>query len=87
MMRILADEQLAGRLHIRPHMVIPGSEVLTAETRRRIEVAWGNPPFNAYGGFCCEKSDASVDRRREATSYNQKLWIGLRKRGGVSSQV
>jgi phenylacetate-coenzyme A ligase PaaK-like adenylate-forming protein len=49
MMRILADEQLAGRLHIQPHMIIPGSEVLTDETRRRIEAAWGHPPFNAYG--------------------------------------
>ena len=49
MMRILADEQLAGRLRIHPHMIIPGSEVLTDETRRRIEAAWGHPPFNAYG--------------------------------------
>ena len=49
MMRILADEQLAGRLHIQPHMVIPGSEVLIAETRRRIEAAWGHPPFDGYG--------------------------------------
>jgi phenylacetate-CoA ligase len=49
MMRILADEQLAGRLHIHPHMIIPGSEVLRDETRRRIESAWGHPPFNAYG--------------------------------------
>lgn len=49
MMRILADEQLAGRLRIHPHMIIPGSEVLTDETRRRIETAWGHPPFNAYG--------------------------------------
>ena len=49
MMRILADEQLAERLHIHPHMIIPGSEVLTDETRRRIEAAWGHSPFNAYG--------------------------------------
>jgi len=49
MMRILADEQLAGRLHIYPHMIIPGSEVLTDETRRRIEAAWGHPPFDGYG--------------------------------------
>lgn len=49
MMRILADEQLAGRLHIHPHMVIPGSEVLTDETRRRIEAVWGQPPFDGYG--------------------------------------
>lgn len=63
MVRILADEQLAGRLHIHPHMIIPGSEVLTDETRRRIEAAWGHPPFNAYGateggaGLAAETSD------------------------------
>jgi putative adenylate-forming enzyme len=63
MMRILADEQLAGRLHIQPHMIIPGSEVLTDETRRRIEQAWGHSPFNAYGateggaGLAAETSD------------------------------
>ena len=63
MMRILADEQLAGRLHIHPHMIIPGSEVLTDETRWRIEQAWGHPPFNAYGateagaGLAAETSD------------------------------
>ena len=63
MMRILADEQLAGRLGIHPHMIIPGSEVLTDETRRRIEAAWGHPPFNAYGategggGLAAETSD------------------------------
>jgi len=63
MMRILADEQLSGRLQIHPHMIIPGSEVLTDETRRRIEAAWGHPPFNAYGateagaGLAAERSD------------------------------
>ncbi|HZD58355.1 MAG TPA: hypothetical protein VE136_16605 [Anaerolineales bacterium] len=65
MMRILANEQLAGRLRIHPHMIIPGSEVLTDETRRRIEAAWGYPPFNAYGateggaGLAAETSDHS----------------------------
>lgn len=65
MMRILADEQLAGRLHIHPHMIVPGSEVLTDETRRRIEAAWGHQPFNAYGategggGLAAETSDHS----------------------------
>ena len=63
MMRVLADEQLAGRLHIHPHMIIPGSEVLTDETRKRIEQAWGHAPFNAYGategggGLAAETSD------------------------------
>jgi len=49
MIRILADEQLAGRLCIHPHMILPGSEVLTSETRRRIETAWGHTPFDGYG--------------------------------------
>jgi len=44
--RILADEQLAGRLKIAPHTVMVGSEVLTAETRRRIEEVWGQRIFN-----------------------------------------
>ena len=46
--RILADEQLAGRLCIHPHMIIPDSEVLTEETRGRIEAAWGHAPFDAF---------------------------------------
>lgn len=63
MLRILADEQLAGRLRIQPHLIVPGSEVLTEETRRRIETAWGHAPFNAYGategggGLAAETSD------------------------------
>lgn len=48
MARILADEQLAGRLHIHPEKVYTSSEVLTAETRRRIQAAWGDEPYNEY---------------------------------------
>jgi len=46
--RILADEQLAGRLKIAPQTVMVSSEVLTSETRRRIEQAWGPRVFNNY---------------------------------------
>jgi putative adenylate-forming enzyme len=49
MARILADEQLAGRLHIHPAKTFTSSEVLTAETRRRVGLAWGDEPFNQYG--------------------------------------
>jgi len=49
MARILAEEQLAGRLQIHPHLVFTSSEVLTDETRRRAEAAWGHAPFNQYG--------------------------------------
>lgn len=48
MARILADEQLAGRLAIYPHLVFTSSEVLTDETRRRAEKAWSRPVFNEY---------------------------------------
>jgi len=59
MARILADEQLAGRLQIAPHLVFTSSEVLTDETRRLIAAAWGQPPFNQYaatesGGLAAE---------------------------------
>lgn len=44
----LADEQLHGRLDIRPRVVIATSEVLTEDAAARIETAWGIPPINAY---------------------------------------
>jgi phenylacetate-CoA ligase len=47
--RLLAEEQLAGRLRIAPRAVFSASEVLTEETRRRIRKAWGREPFNVYG--------------------------------------
>lgn len=45
---ILAEEQLAQRLHIQPKVVYPASEVLTSQTRNRVKEAWGNEPFNQY---------------------------------------
>jgi phenylacetate-CoA ligase len=48
MARVLADEQLAGRLRITPRAVMCSSEVLTEETRRRIMQAFGVTPFNVY---------------------------------------
>lgn len=48
MTRLLAEEQNAGRLRIRPATVFTSSEVLTDETRRRIQQAWGVEPFNQY---------------------------------------
>ena len=48
MIRALAEEQIAGRLHIRPSAVMCSSEVLTEESARRIDQAWGAPPFEVY---------------------------------------
>ena len=46
---LLADEQLAGRLAIRPAVVGTHSELLTTAMAKKIEVAWGSVPFNHYG--------------------------------------
>ena len=50
--RLLAGEQLAGRLAIAPCTVISGSEVLTPEIRHRAGQAWGEVLFNMYGTDC-----------------------------------
>lgn len=59
MIRILADEQLAGRLVISPRAVNSSSEVLTAEARAMAVRAWGGEPFDVYaatetGGIAAE---------------------------------
>jgi putative adenylate-forming enzyme len=48
MLRVLAEEQLRGRLHIRPRAVNCSSEVLTGEARALATRAWGVAPFNVY---------------------------------------
>ena len=45
---LLAEEQLAGRLHISPRVVICTSEVLAADIRERIHAAWGIQPHEFY---------------------------------------
>jgi phenylacetate-coenzyme A ligase PaaK-like adenylate-forming protein len=46
--RVLADEQLAGRLAIQPRAVVCTSEILTPEIALRIQRAWGVRPFDQY---------------------------------------
>jgi phenylacetate-CoA ligase len=46
--RILAEEQIAGRLTIAPKVVMSASEVLSPESRRRIQQAWGHEPYDVY---------------------------------------
>lgn len=59
MLRILAEEQLAGRLAITPRIVNGSSEVLTPEARALATSAWGRQPFEVYaatetGGLAAE---------------------------------
>ena len=49
MAALLAAEQSAGRLQIRPRVISVHSELLTADMARKIETAWGIRPFNHYG--------------------------------------
>jgi putative adenylate-forming enzyme len=44
----LAEEQLAGRLHIQPGIVYVASEVLTTQTKQRVKEAWDDEPYNQY---------------------------------------
>ncbi len=64
MMRILADEQLAGRLQIRPRTVFTSSEVLTEQTRRHIVQAWGERVFNQYAATESGSLAAECDHHR-----------------------
>ncbi len=45
---ILAEEQLAQRLHIKPKVVYAASEILTPQTIKLVREAWGDEPFNQY---------------------------------------
>jgi phenylacetate-coenzyme A ligase PaaK-like adenylate-forming protein len=48
-LRRVADEQLAGRLAIKPAMVLSTSEYLTPDASATIAEAFGTPPANAFG--------------------------------------
>ena len=48
-LRILAKEQLAGRLHIHPERLYTGGEVLSREMRHLAFEAWGVRIFDQYG--------------------------------------
>ncbi|MFI7444688.1 hypothetical protein [Nonomuraea indica] len=53
MLGLLAAEQEAGRLHIRPGMIIAGGETLTAANRARIAAAFHAPVRSAYAATEC----------------------------------
>jgi phenylacetate-CoA ligase len=75
MLRMLADEQLAGQLHLAPRFVLSGSEVLTAETRRRIEQAWGQILFEGYGTTEGGGGNAAECERHEGMHLFEDLII------------
>ena len=62
--RVLAEEQIAGRLRISPRAVMCSSEVLTGETRRRIRLAFGVEPYNVYAATEPAGVAAECERHR-----------------------
>ena len=66
MLGLLAQEQLHGRLAIEPRVALATSEVLTDETVRRIEDAWGAPPLNVYAATEAPGSRGVARPRRHA---------------------
>jgi putative adenylate-forming enzyme len=62
--RILAEEQLAGRLRLSPRAVMCSSEVLTPESRARIRSAFGVEPFNVYAATEPAGVAAECERHR-----------------------
>ena len=49
MLAVLAREQLAGRLDVRPSIVVTSSELRTEDMTQAMRDAWGIEPFDVYG--------------------------------------
>jgi phenylacetate-coenzyme A ligase PaaK-like adenylate-forming protein len=75
MARVLAEEQLANRLHIKPRFVYVSSEVLTDKTRRRVKLAWGDEPFNQYGSTETANVAAEYRKDRRLHVYDDLLIV------------
>lgn len=69
---LLAQEQLAGRLNIRPAIVISSAEPLSDENRRLIQQVFGVPPRNNYG--CSEGGVLGYECRHGQMHLNAD-WI------------
>lgn len=64
MIRMLAEEQLAGRLRIAVRAVNSASEVLTPQARKRVTQAWGVAPFDVYAATEAGGIAAECDRHQ-----------------------
>ena len=75
MMYLLARESLAGRLHVRPRMVMCASEPLLDDMRRVIGEAWGvdTPVLNGY--FTSEGASASGCGQGPGMHLNEDVCI------------
>jgi phenylacetate-CoA ligase len=69
---LLAEEQLAGRLHISPRIVACTSEVLTDDMRSRMRAAWGIEPHQLYA-----TTEAAVIASSSAANVGLHAWEDL----------
>lgn len=73
MVHVLAAEQLAGRLRLRPRAVMSASEVLTDETKARAQAAWSVAPFDVYAAT--ETANIASDCSRHRKHLYEDLLI------------
>ena len=72
MQALLAQEQLAGRLHIAPSIVAYAGEVLTPDMRARIQEAWRVEPAGMYS-----TTEAAMIASACAAGVGMHLWEDL----------
>ncbi len=69
---LLAQEQLAGRLHIQPSIVVSSAEPLSSETRAIIHQAFGVSPRNNYS---CSEGGVMGYECRQGNMHLNTDWI------------
>lgn len=70
---LLAQEQLAGRLHISPNTALTTAETLKKEARVAIEKAWGIQPFEAYGSTEVGEAAAECEQHNGMHVYDDLI--------------
>ena len=81
MARLLADEQQKEHLKIAPRAVFTSSEVLTDDTRRRIEDVWGKTLFNQYSATECGGIAAECDYHHGLHLYEDMIIVEVVDKG------
>ncbi len=72
---LLASEQLAGRLSIKPRLLAFGSEPLTVEMRDRIREAWGIDPVEYYTSTEAPTTAASTPEHPRALELFEDQFV------------
>lgn len=72
---LLADEQRAGRLEVRPHILLTTSEVCTLEMSRRISDAFGTKPLDVYASTETGLIAAECDQHRGRHLFEDQVLL------------